>query len=139
MFLEQLVNTLYEINWGAAVYLYIMGSILLFPLAIIMLFSSYRKRRVALNDAEEKLSEQEMNSTQQIDKIKTKYASIISIEDEVEKERQLLSKVANDLEGIKNEYNTKRPLLDELKKTDGCLRRQVSSFRTRCVRTKFLL
>ena len=139
MFLEQLVNTLYEINWGAAVYIYIMGSILLFPLAIIMLFSSYRKRRVALNDAEEKLSEQEMNSTQQIDKIKTKYASIISIEDEVEKERQLLSKVANDLEGIKNEYNTKRPLLDELKKTDGCRRRQVSSFRTRCVRTKFLL
>ena len=116
MFLEQLVNTLSEINWGAAVYIYIMGSILLFPLAIIMLFSSYRKRRVALNDAEEKLSEQEMNSTQQIDKIKTKYASIISIEDEVEKERQLLSKVANDLEGIKNEFNTKRPLLDELKK-----------------------
>ena len=55
MSLEQLVNTLSEINWGAAVYVYIVGSILLFPLAIIMLVSSYKKRRVALNDAAEKL------------------------------------------------------------------------------------
>lgn len=94
MFLEQLVNTLSEINWGTAVYIYIVGSILLFPLAIIMLVSSYKKRRVALKDAAEKLSEQEVKFTQQIEKIKTKYASIISIEDEVEKERQLLSKVA---------------------------------------------
>ena len=54
--------------------------------------------------------------TGQIQNIKNKYAGIISVEEEVEKEREVLSDVTKDLERIRSEYNSKRPLLDELKK-----------------------